>query len=266
MLRRMTAIVMLVGALAPHVSACGPADAASPRSSRRCSRSAWSRPGSCGASDRAAPAAVAWLAAGARSSRCVVADRGAGLGVDGRATSSGSTWRSGRRSARCWRRRDRPARRRWSGCSTPARSASLGSFSYSLYLIHAPIVVVLYTRLVAPRVCPRRAPVPDHAAGGGAAGCPGRAPVRRCLRAAVHPQPDLARAEGGHPGPGRRVATPPRRGAGRGLRGGGSAAAGGQADELAPAVPDGTLLPAQVHPVHGRPGPDPLLTGEVGRP
>jgi peptidoglycan/LPS O-acetylase OafA/YrhL len=31
---------------------------------------------------------------------------------------------------------------------------SLGSFSYSLYLIHAPIVVVVYTRLIAPRYPP----------------------------------------------------------------------------------------------------------------
>jgi peptidoglycan/LPS O-acetylase OafA/YrhL len=31
---------------------------------------------------------------------------------------------------------------------------SLGSFSYSLYLIHAPIVIVVYAKIVAPRVTP----------------------------------------------------------------------------------------------------------------
>ena len=31
---------------------------------------------------------------------------------------------------------------------------SLGSFSYSLYLIHAPIVIVIYAKIVAPRVTP----------------------------------------------------------------------------------------------------------------
>jgi peptidoglycan/LPS O-acetylase OafA/YrhL len=134
---------------------------------------------------------------------------------------------------------------------------SLGSFSYSLYLIHAPIVVFVYTRVVAPRVSPG---VPRFltmllvAAPLAVLGARLFAGVFELPFTRNRTWPALKAAVRARVAAWRRRFAPA------------SAAAGGQPDQLAPAVPDGALLPAHVHPVHGRPGPDPLLTGEVGGP
>jgi peptidoglycan/LPS O-acetylase OafA/YrhL len=151
MLAGMTALVMLVGALAPYVSvvdmlmrltpqfaalfALGAVAAGILRASerwRRCRGRGWPWPRWC---------------------RCWRSSRGR-VRCGRSSSSSGSTWRSGRRSARCWRasRSDSPPG--WSGLLDTRPIRSLGSFSYSLYLIHAPIVVFMYTRVVAPRVSP----------------------------------------------------------------------------------------------------------------
>jgi peptidoglycan/LPS O-acetylase OafA/YrhL len=128
---------------------------------------------------------------------------------------------------------------------------SLGSFSYSLYLIHAPIVVVVYTKLVAPRVAPgvpRFLAMLVVAAPLAILGARLFASVFELPFTRHRTWPELKAAILA------RVSVLTGRSAGR------------QAGELAAAVRDGALLSAQVHPVHGGPGPDPLVAGEANRP
>jgi peptidoglycan/LPS O-acetylase OafA/YrhL len=142
-----------------------------------------------------------------------------------------------------------PKRLVWLLDTPPVKS--LGSFSYSLYLIHAPILVIVYHTLVAPRI---DAGVPRFltmlVVGGPLAILGARlfASVFELPFTRHRTWPELKAAIQA------RVSV---------LRG---RSTGGQPDELAAPVGDGTLLPAQVHPVHGGPGPDPLVAGEARRP
>ena len=97
---------------------------------------------------------VAVAAAGARRRRAGGrVDLVAGLGVDARPSVSGSTSRSGRRIAclLAGLATGRPARLS-ARARHRGRCGSLGSFSYSLYLTHAPIVAIVCERIVAGRV------------------------------------------------------------------------------------------------------------------
>ncbi len=74
----------------------------------------------------------------------VLVDRSAGVGVDRRATSSGSISRWGL-PRRCCSRRSRSAGRALScACSRRRPLQRLGACSYSLYLTHSPIVVTVH--------------------------------------------------------------------------------------------------------------------------
>ncbi len=64
--------------------------------------------------------------------------------------------------------------------SRPLRS--LGSSSYSLYLTHAPIVIIVYEKIVAGRFGQRRSGLPRHARPGGAADDRVRTALRGGLR------------------------------------------------------------------------------------
>ncbi len=146
----------------------------------------------------------------------------------------------------------------WLLDTPPVRS--LGSFSYSLYLIHAPIVVVISAKVVQPWVSSGVSRfllmlligAPLAVLGARLFAAAFELPFTRHrtwpeLRAAMEARvPALRPVLSGV----LRGRTPGRH----------------QAHKLPAAVPDGALLAAQVHPVHGGPGPDPLLSGEVGRP
>ena len=133
---------------------------------------------------------------------------------------------------------------------------SLGSFSYSLYLVHAPIVVAVWTKIVAPNVRPGVPMLLTTLA----IGVPLSVIAARLFASVFElpftkhrTWPELKAAILARLSPSREPApalTPAQR----------------YADQLPAAVGDGALLTAQVHPVHGGPGSHPLLAGEVGGP
>lgn len=151
-----------------------------------------------------------------------------------------------------------PKRLVWFLDTPPVKS--LGSFSYSLYLIHAPILVIVYQKLVAPRIDPGVPRFLTMLVVGGPLAVLGAR-----LFASVFELPFTRHRTW----PELRTAMQTRASVLRGRWTGGrrpALATGHQVDELTAAVDDRPLLPAQVHPVHSGPGPDPLVAGEVQGP
>ena len=86
----------------------------------------------------------------------------------------------------------------WCACSTPAPMRSLGSFSYSLYLTHAPIVVVVYTFVVGPLLGTGIGRLRSDAADLRPRHRRLRPRLRRPVRDPLRQAPQLVRPEGRH--------------------------------------------------------------------
>jgi peptidoglycan/LPS O-acetylase OafA/YrhL len=149
---------------------------------------------------------------------------------------------------------------------------SLGSFSYSLYLIHAPIVVVVSLKLVAPIVgsgLPRflltlMIAVPLSLAAARLFAAFFEIPFTRHrtwpeLRVAM-----IARYE--HIAGRIRTAGVRAPAVHAGIRAVRARLSAAKPEQLATAVPDGAALATEVHPVDGGAGSRPLRSGEVGVP
>ena len=166
MVGAVTTVVVMIGVLAPHVSivdkltrftpqfavlfALGMAAAGIVRlvdgQAQPNSASTASTPGPASFSTRRMGADASVAGAG-RSDPGARADRRAGFGMDGRPLLLGrSGARPGDRAVHRGLAAGRPAPAVRFLDTRPVRG--LGSISYSLYLIHAPIVVVVYTQIV----------------------------------------------------------------------------------------------------------------------